>query len=62
MDLETMGKRLNNYHYKTKDQFSHDMMLIVNNCRFYNEPTTAYYRCADTVESCFKELMSQQNL
>jgi histone acetyltransferase len=57
MDLETMGQRLNQYYYKTKDMFVHDANLIVNNCRTYNSPTTTYFRCADVVEETFQNLM-----
>jgi histone acetyltransferase len=62
MDLETMEKRLNNYHYRTKEMFLADVMLIVNNCRTYNLPSTTYYRCADALENCFKQLMIQHEL
>lgn len=62
MDLEMIEKRLNHYHYTTKEMFVHDLMLVVNNCRTYNNPTTTYYRCADSLEVCFKTLMDKLGL
>lgn len=59
MDFQTMEKRMNICHYKTKDQFVYDFRLIVNNCRSYNTPETTYYRCADTVEALFDQLINE---
>lgn len=59
MDLETMSKKLNMYDYKSKEAFTYDFRLIVNNCRRYNQPSTTYYRCADSVETCFNTLMAK---
>jgi histone acetyltransferase len=62
MDLEMMTKKLNNGEYKTKEIFVHDFLLVVNNCRTYNAPDTTYYRCADTVEGNFRQLMEKMGV
>jgi len=62
MDLKTMTKRLNERHYKTKDMFKNDFLLVVNNCKSYNTPETTYYRCADAIEQRFHELIADFQL
>ena len=54
-----MTKKLNAYEYKDQDTFVSDFNLVVNNCRKYNLPKTAYYRCADVVEKVFRKLKSK---
>lgn len=57
MDLEEMSKRHNKGYYTTKELFVTDMMLIVNNCKDYNTPETAYYRCAKEIEVQFQQAL-----
>jgi len=59
MDLEKVQGKLDRHEYKTREQFIYDFNLIFNNCRTYNEPHTTYYRCADTVEKIFNELLTK---
>lgn len=59
MDLENMGKKLNQRAYKTKEMFIADFLLIVSNCKRYNTPDTTYYRCAEVLEVKFKQLISE---
>jgi len=53
MDFKTMRERLDKSYYKTKEMFYNDFMLIVLNCRTYNDPSTTYCRCADSIEKQF---------
>ncbi|KAL0486496.1 histone acetyltransferase [Acrasis kona] len=50
MDLSTMAEKLKNNLYDSKEAFIHDMMLIIDNCRTYNNDDTPYYECATKVE------------
>jgi len=58
MDLETMSSKLNAYSYRTREQFVYDFMLVVNNCKTYNLPSTSYYRCAEVIEENFNKAMA----
>jgi hypothetical protein len=57
-----MEERLRVHYYKTVDMFRHDFMLIVNNCRTYNDKETNYYGCADKTERLFHQLMERLDL
>jgi hypothetical protein len=48
--------------YINRDTFRSDFMYIVNNCRTYNLPSTTYYRCADTIERAFNDLMDKLDM
>jgi len=60
MDLETMGKKLNAFEYKTKETFIEDVKLMVKNCMTYNTPETTYYRCALSIDALAEKLIKQQ--
>jgi histone acetyltransferase len=57
MDLATMNNRLNNSYYVSKESFVYDFMLIINNCKQYNDKGTTYHRCADTLLGAFTGLL-----
>jgi transcriptional activator SPT7 len=44
MDLGTMTKKLKNFQYKTKKEFSQDLYLIYENCLLYNTHPASEYR------------------
>lgn len=45
IDLSTMQKRLNSRtYYKDLQMFTKDFMLIINNCKTYNNKSTSYYK------------------
>jgi histone acetyltransferase len=50
MDLQTIENNLKHDLYHVKEQFIHDVMLIVDNCRTYNNEDTPYYDCAIKLE------------
>ncbi|RUS13068.1 hypothetical protein BC938DRAFT_478161, partial [Jimgerdemannia flammicorona] len=49
MDFGTMRKKINTGQYRTMDDFSRDFHLVMNNCKTYNGPNTAYFRSADKI-------------
>lgn len=51
VDLSTIEKRIrqDNY-YKSKQMLFADLMLMVNNCKLYNEDGSTYVQCAISVE------------
>ncbi|XP_055836457.1 histone acetyltransferase KAT2A-like [Episyrphus balteatus] len=62
MDMKTMSERLKKGYYVTRRLFMADMARIFSNCRFYNQPDTEYYRCANTVERYFQIKMKDLGL
>jgi methyltransferase-like protein len=51
IDLATIEKRLRQEnHYKSKQMLYADLMLMVNNCKLYNEDASTYVQCACNVE------------
>eukprot|EP00898_Chlorokybus_atmophyticus_P001068 jgi/Chlat1/1962/Chrsp158S02272 len=57
MDLGTMTKKLKACKYFGKDEFQHDIDLIVNNCREYNEKGSLYVRYANALGNKAKQLL-----
>lgn len=60
MDLEKMTKKLNNFEYKSREQFENDAKIMIKNCQTYNSPETTYYRCAVNLEQQLEKLLVQQ--
>ena len=51
IDLSTIDKRIRKGdHYKSKQMLYADLMLMVNNCKLYNEETSTYVQCAVSLE------------
>ena len=51
IDLSTIEKRIRqDNHYKAKQMLFDDLMLMVNNCKLYNEETSTYVECAVSLE------------
>lgn len=51
IDLSTVDKRIREgKHYKSKQMLYADLMLMVNNCKKYNDETSTYYECAENLE------------
>ena len=52
IDLSTIDKRIRKGdHYKSKQMLYADLILMVNNCKLYNEPTSTYVQCANSLET-----------
>jgi histone acetyltransferase len=56
MDLSTIDKRIRQDHYKSKQMLYNDLMLVVNNCKLYNEETSLYVQCAVSLEKMLATL------
>jgi histone acetyltransferase len=51
IDLSTIEKRIRqDNHYKSRSQLYIDLMLMVNNCKLYNEEASTYVQCAGNLE------------
>jgi histone acetyltransferase len=50
MDLATMEIKLEADNYPTPEDFIRDAKLVFDNCRKYNNETTAYAKCANKLE------------
>lgn len=57
IDLSTIEKRIKKGDwYKSKQMLFRDMMLMVNNCKRYNDETSTYHECAVNLEKFLKTL------
>lgn len=57
IDLLTIDKRIRKGdHYKSKKMLYADLMLMVNNCKLYNDEASTYVQCAMNVERFLKTL------
>jgi len=64
IDLSTIEKRTRmGDHYKSKQMLYADLMLMVNNCKLYNEPSSTYVNCANSLEkylgNVFRDISSR---
>lgn len=51
IDVSTIEKRIRKGdHYKSKQMLYADLVLMVNNCKLYNEPGSTYVQCAVSLE------------
>jgi histone acetyltransferase len=53
IDLTTIGKRLDDGFYITKEIFRADLQRMIDNCKFYNGPDTVFQKCAAQIEDRF---------
>jgi len=57
IDLSTIEKRIKKGdYYKEKQMLYRDLMLMVNNCKLYNDENSGYYECAVSLEKFLKGL------
>lgn len=59
MDMSLIMKKLNNKVYSSINDFGSDVILMCDNCFSYNGPDTQYYKCAENIQKCFKNLISK---
>lgn len=51
IDLSTIDKRIRKGdYYRSKQMLFADLMLMVNNCKLYNDENSTYYECAKSLE------------
>lgn len=53
MDLQTMEQKLNSRQYSKLSDFIGDMTKVFDNCRYYNQRESPFYRCAEGLEAFF---------
>jgi histone acetyltransferase len=59
IDLLTIDKRVRKGdHYKSRNMVYADLMLMVNNCKLYNEEASTYVQCAQNLETYLKALFA----
>ncbi|KAG7355101.1 bromodomain containing protein [Nitzschia inconspicua] len=59
IDLSTIDKRIRKGdHYRSKKMLYADLMLMVNNCKLYNEEGSTYTQCARNLETYLKGLFA----
>lgn len=57
IDLTTIEKRIRKGDwYKSKQMLFRDLMLMVNNCKIYNDVDSTYYECALNLEKYLKTI------
>ena len=60
IDLSTIEKRVRKGEwYKSKQMLYRDLMLMVNNCKLYNDEASTYYECAVKLEKFLKTLFPE---
>jgi histone acetyltransferase len=50
IDLSTIEKRIRANYYKSRKMLYADLMLMVNNCKLYNDDASTYVQCAVALE------------
>lgn len=51
IDLSTIDRRVKKGdHYKSKKMLYSDLLLMVNNCKLYNDENSTYVQCAASLE------------
>ncbi|XP_008553074.1 nucleosome-remodeling factor subunit NURF301 isoform X1 [Microplitis demolitor] len=53
MDLQTIEFRINSRSYKKLSEFIGDMTKIFDNCRYYNQKESQFFKCAESLETFF---------
>ncbi|ETO25776.1 hypothetical protein RFI_11359 [Reticulomyxa filosa] len=56
MDLSQIKSNVNNYYYKSKQQFINDFKLMINNCKIYNAKHNIYHTMALELDQYFDTL------
>ena len=59
MDMETINENIKSNNYKTLDDFSADVNLMLENCKTYNEPTSLLFKDACKLQKFLKSEMSK---
>lgn len=61
IDLLTIDKRIRKGdHYKSRKMLYADLMLMVNNCKLYNDEASTYVQCAVNLERFLKSLFASK--
>ena len=60
MDMETIKKRIKSNSYKTLKKFKSDVILMFENCKAYNDPTSILHQDACELQKFFNDLDQSQ--
>ena len=60
MDMETIKKRIKSNSYKTLKKFKSDVILMFENCKAYNEPTSILHQDACELQKFFNDINQSQ--
>ena len=61
IDLLTIDKRIRKGdHYKSRKMLYTDLMLMVNNCKLYNDEASTYVQCAVNLEKFLRALFASK--
>lgn len=52
-DFSMIEERMNSKSYSSLEFFVSDITKIFDNCRYFNQRDSPYYRCAEVLESFF---------
>ncbi|CAF1608185.1 unnamed protein product [Adineta ricciae] len=60
MDFSTMKKKMRHNQYIKRDDFFHDIELILNNCEYYNEDDSPVGQAGHLLRTLFQSLWTKQ--
>lgn len=59
VDLSRIWQRIRDKVYHSIDTFSKDIRQMLDNCRLYNAPGTAYFGAAEELQQYYKRLVDK---
>ena len=63
IDLSTMEKRIRtDAHYKSRQMLYADLMLMVDNCKLYNDESSTYVECAVSLEKYLGNVFRKEDM
>ncbi len=60
MDFTTIKKKMRNNQYTKRDEFFHDVELILNNCEYYNEDDSPVGQAGHSLRTFFQSQWTKQ--
>ena len=60
MDFSTMKKKMRHNQYVKRDDFFHDIELILNNCEYFNEDDSPVGQAGHLLRTLFQSLWTKQ--
>ena len=61
-DLATIEKKVDLGHYTKLGDLVKDIMQMFDNCRYYNPSGSAFYQCAEVLETFFVQKLKSVKL
>jgi hypothetical protein len=60
MDFSIIKKKMRNNQYTKREEFSHDVELILNNCEYFNEDDSPVGQAGHLLRACFESQWTKQ--